>query len=114
MASGVRRMWSRCVLAGGGAAGAAARTCCWASISLRGGLVRPTSTVRGWLRGFAASAAAIAAEFLARAHRDGPDAASRWPAPVSSAPGQALAAVSAYAAVLADWFAVGVLAWHSA
>lgn len=77
-------------------------------------LGRPTSTVRGWLRGFAASAAAIAAEFLARAHRDGPDAASRWPAPVSSAPGQALAAVSAYAAVLADRFAVGVLAWHSA
>lgn len=76
-------------------------------------LGRPTSTVRGWLRGFAASAAVIAAEFMARAHRDGPDAASRWPAPASSAAGQALAAVSAYAAVLADRFAVAGLAWHS-
>lgn len=76
-------------------------------------LGRPASTVRGWLRGFAASAASIAAEFLAWVHRDGPDAASRWPALAASATGQALAAVSAYAAVLADRFGVGVLAWHS-
>lgn len=76
-------------------------------------LGRPVSTVRGWLRGFAASAAAIAAEFTTRTHRDGPDAAGRWPAPASSAAGQALVAVLGYAAVLADRFAVAVLAWHS-
>lgn len=76
-------------------------------------LGRPTSTVRGWLRGFAASASAITAEFTARALRDGPDAAGLWPAPASTAAGAALAAVSAYAAVLADRFAVAVLAWHS-
>ena len=76
-------------------------------------LGRPTSTVRGWLRGFAISAAAISAVFMALAHRDGPDAASRWPAPADTAGGAALAAVSAYAAVLADRFAVAGLAWHS-
>ena len=82
--------------------------------AIAAGLGRPTSTVRGWLRGFAAAAAAIASEFAARAHRDGPDAAGRWPAPAATAAGQALAAVAAYAAVLADRFAVAVLAWQSA
>lgn len=76
-------------------------------------LGRPVSTVRGWLRGFLASAAAIVLEFTRRAHRDGPDAAGRWPAPAPDLPGQALAAVAAHAAVLADRFAIAVLAWHA-
>lgn len=76
-------------------------------------LGRPTSTVRGWLRGFAAAAEAIASVFTARAHRDGPDAAGRWPAPAATPAGQAVAAVLAYAGVLADRFAVAVLTWHS-
>jgi hypothetical protein len=77
-------------------------------------LGRPASTVRGWLRGFAAAASAIASEFAARAHRDGPDAAGRWPAPAPTAAGQALAAVAAYAGVIADRFAVAVPPWQSA
>lgn len=81
--------------------------------SIAARLDRPVSTVRGWLRGFVAAAAAIAAEFTARAHRDGPDAAGLWPAPASTAAGQALAAVAAYAGVLADRFAVAVLPWQS-
>lgn len=76
-------------------------------------LGRAVSTVRGWLREFAAAAAVIASVFTARVHRDGPDAAGVWPAPAATAAGQALSVVAAYAAVLADRFAVGVLAWHS-
>jgi hypothetical protein len=82
--------------------------------SIAARLDRPASTVRGWLRGFAASASAIASEFTARVHRDGPDAAGLWPVPAPTAAGQALAAVAAYAGVLADRFAVAVLAWQSA
>lgn len=77
-------------------------------------LGRPVSTVRGWLRGFTAAASTIATVFTGWAHRDGPDAAGRWPAPAVTAAGQAVAAVAAYAGVIADRFAVAVLAWQSA
>lgn len=76
-------------------------------------LGRPISTVRGWLRGFAAAASVIASVFTWWAHRDGPDAAGVWPAPAPTPAGQAMAAVAAYAGVLADRFAVVGLAWHS-
>lgn len=77
-------------------------------------LDRPASTVRGWLRAFTTSAAAIAAAFTTRTVRDGPDAAGLWPAPAPSVAGTALAAVAAYAGVLANRFAVAVLPWQTA
>lgn len=77
-------------------------------------LDRPASTVRGWLRAFTASAAAIASDFTARAQRDGPDAAGLWPAPAPTAAGTALAAVAAYASVVADRFSIAVLPWQTA
>ncbi|CAH0302990.1 hypothetical protein SRABI83_04581 [Arthrobacter sp. Bi83] len=77
-------------------------------------LGRPASTVRGWLRTFAASAVSIAEVFTALAHRDGADAAGLWPAPAPTPAGAALAAVTAYASVLAERFAVAVMPWHSA
>ncbi|GAC1378260.1 MAG: hypothetical protein NVSMB43_19910 [Pseudarthrobacter sp.] len=77
-------------------------------------LSRPASTVRGWLRAFAASAVSIAEVFTALVHRDGADAAGLWPAPDPTPAGAALAAVTAYASVLADRFAVAALPWHSA
>ncbi|KRE52949.1 hypothetical protein ASG92_25100 [Arthrobacter sp. Soil736] len=55
-------------------------------------LGRPASTVRGWLRAFAASAGAIAEEFTALAHRDGADAAGLWPAAAPTPAGRAFAA----------------------
>ena len=77
-------------------------------------LGQPVSTVRGWLRAFAASAGAIAEVFTALAHRDGADAAGLWPAPVPAPAGRALAAVTAYAGVLAARFSVATVAWQSA
>ena len=77
-------------------------------------LGRPASTVRGWLRAFAASAGPIAEVFTALSHRDGADAAGLWPAPAPTPAGRALAAVAAYAGVLAARFGVATLAWQSA
>lgn len=77
-------------------------------------LGRPVSTVRGWLRAFTASAESIREAFTLLLHRDGADAASLWPAPVTTPAGQALAAVAAYAEVLTDRLAIVRLAWHSA
>ncbi len=77
-------------------------------------LGRPASTVRGWLRAFAASAGLIAEVFTALAHRDGADAAGLWPAPAPTPAGRALAAVTAYASVFAERFAVVVMPWHCA
>ncbi|WP_427131098.1 hypothetical protein [Pseudarthrobacter sp. S9] len=76
-------------------------------------LGRPASTVRGWLRSFAASAGPILRAFTALAHRDGADPAGLWPAPARTPAGAALAAVTAYASVLADRFAVAALPWQS-
>lgn len=77
-------------------------------------LGRPASTVRGWLRVFAASAGPIAEVFTALSHRDGADAAGLWPAPAPTPAGRALAAVAAYAGVLAARFGVATLAWQTA
>lgn len=77
-------------------------------------LDRPASTVRGWLRGFAVSGSAIATAFTALVHRDGADPARLWPAPAPTPAGAALAAVTAYASVLAERFAVAVLPWQTA
>lgn len=81
---------------------------------IAGLLGRPVSTVRGWLRSFAASAGPIAEAFTALVHRDGADPAGLWPAPAPTPAGAALAAVTAYASVLAERFAVAALPWHSA
>ena len=72
------------------------------------------STVRGWLRAFAASAGPIAEVFTALSHRDGADAAGLWPAPAPTPAGRALAAVAAYAGVLAARFSVATVAWQAA
>lgn len=77
-------------------------------------LGRPVSTVRGWLRSFAASAATVTGVFTALVHRDAPDAAALWPAAARTVPGQSVAAVMAYAAVLAARFGIVTPAWHSA
>ena len=75
-------------------------------------LGRPVSTVRGWLRAFAASAGPIVEVFTALSHRDGADAAELWPAPAPTPAGRALAA-AASAGVLAARFSVATLAWQS-
>ncbi|WP_197515663.1 helix-turn-helix domain-containing protein [Arthrobacter sp. U41] len=81
-------------------------------------LGRPVSTVRGWLRAFAASAGPIVEVFTALSHRYGADAAELWPAPAPAPAGRALAgralAAAAYAGVLAARFSVATLAWQSA
>lgn len=76
-------------------------------------LCRPASTVRGWLRAFAASAASIQQMFTALLHRDGADPASLWPAPAATRAGQALAVVAAYAQVLTQRLAIATLPWQS-
>lgn len=76
---------------------------------------RPASTVRGWLRAFAASAAQISAMFTSLVHRDAPDAAGIWPAPAPGASAQALSALAAYAEGLRQRFAsVVAVAWVQA
>ncbi|RAN69566.1 hypothetical protein B5P43_35415 [Bacillus sp. SRB_336] len=77
-------------------------------------LGRPASTVRGWLRGFTASAQLIATTFTGLVHRDGADPARLWPAPAPTPAAAALAAVTAYASVLGQRFAVATLAWQTA
>ncbi|MEP6527838.1 MAG: hypothetical protein ABJA86_11815 [Nocardioidaceae bacterium] len=78
-------------------------------------LGRPASTVRGWLRAFAVSAAPISELFTRLAHRVAPDAADIWPAPVSGGPAQALAALAAYAEGLGRRFgSVVTVAWVQA
>ena len=65
---------------------------------------RPASTVRGWLRSFAAAAARIAEEFTGLVHRFAADAASLWPKPAGGWPGAALSALLAYAEALGGRF----------
>lgn len=77
-------------------------------------LGRPLSTVRGWLRSFTTSAARIAETFTLLIHRHGADPAGLWPAPASTPAGQAVAAVTAYAQVLTQRFAIATLTWQSA
>lgn len=78
------------------------------------GLGRPVSTVRGWLRSFAASAEVIATVFTAAVVRHAPDAAALWPAPVRGGGGQALAVLGAWARTVAVRLGVVEVAWHRA
>ena len=77
-------------------------------------LDRPVSTVRGWLRAFASSAAAITEVVTSLVVRDAPDAAALWPASASTGAGQAMSVVMAYARVLASRFGIVMVPWHSA
>lgn len=94
-----------------GAAVEANMTRRWGHRRIAAWLGRPVSTVRGWLRAFAASASVIAAAFLGWTARDAPDAAAVWPAPAGGSAARALQAVSAYAAGVTDRFSVGVVTW---
>ncbi|MEC5178752.1 hypothetical protein RCH07_000075 [Arthrobacter sp. CG_A4] len=82
--------------------------------TIAGLLGRPVSTVRGWLRGFTACAAAVVEACTALAHCHGADAAGVWPAPVPALAGRAVGVVAAYASVLAQRFSVAVVDWHAA
>lgn len=77
-------------------------------------LGRPASTVRGWLRAFTASAAAITATFTGLLQRDGADPARIWPAPSSSAAAAAISMITAYGQVLASRLGVFTLTWDRA
>ncbi len=74
-------------------------------------LGRPASTVRGWLRAFAASAQAMVEAFAVLVARHAADAAAVWPAAAQDVGGRALAVLAAYAAAVARRFDVGTLAW---
>ena len=77
-------------------------------------LGRPISTVRGWLRAFTWSAAAMTQAFTACLGRDAPDPAALWPAQASTAAGQAVSVVMAYSRMLTSRFGVVMVPWHSA
>jgi hypothetical protein len=73
---------------------------------------RPVSTVRGWLRAFAACAERIVERFTALVLRDAPDAVAVWPAPAGSMQAAALAVLLAYAAGLGRRFGtIGGVTW---
>ena len=91
----------------------------WGHRRIAAGCGRPASTVRGWLRAFGASAGAIGERFTGLLVRDAPDAVSVWPKPASTAPGEALSALMAYAdglgrrfvaSVTVTWVPVGIAA----
>ena len=86
----------------------------WGHRRIAAALARPTSTVRGWLRSFTASAEAIAVKFMALVVRDAPDAAAVWPAPNRDPAARALAVLAAYGAAVARRFGVGALGWARA
>lgn len=87
----------------------------WGHRKIAAWLGRPASTVRGWLRSFAASAAQIADRFTELVHRDAVDAASLWPKPAGNALAAALSALIAYARALAGRFgAVVAVPWVQA
>lgn len=81
-------------------------------------LGRPVTTVRGWLRGFAAAAGAITEVVMALVLRDAPDAAAVWPSPSQHTPARALGALGAYAETVGQRLrlrlGVGALTWASA
>jgi hypothetical protein len=76
-------------------------------------LGRPASTVRGWLRSFAASAAPVAEAIAGLLARDAADPAGVWPAPTASPAGRAVAILGAYAGVLSTRLGIAILAWHT-
>jgi hypothetical protein len=77
-------------------------------------LGRPASTVRGWLRGFTASAAVMTDAFRTLLQRDAADAAALWPAPAATVAGQALAVLAAYARALGDRLGIVTPPWQAA
>ncbi|WP_130177515.1 hypothetical protein [Cryobacterium sp. SO1] len=80
----------------------------WGHRKIAAGCGRPVSTVRGWLRAFAASAASIGERFTGLLVRDAPDAVVLWPKPAGFAGGEALSVLLAYAEGLARRFAATV------
>ena len=80
----------------------------WGHRKIAAGCGRPASTVRGWLRAFAASAASIGDRFTGLLVRDAPDAVVLWPKPAGFAGGEALSVLMAYAEGLARRFAATV------
>lgn len=84
----------------------------WGHRRIAAWLGRAATTVRGWLRAFAASASRIVEWFSVVVVRDAPDAAVLWPKPSESTPAAALSALLAYAEALRRRFGVsGVVAW---
>jgi hypothetical protein len=81
----------------------------WGHGRVAAGCGRPVSTVRGWLRAFGASAAAISDRFMGLLVRDAPDAVVLWPKPAGTVQGEALSALMAYADGLARRFAATVM-----
>jgi len=80
-------------------------------------LGRPETTVRGWLRDFAANAPAIAAGFATRMHRATAEVLGFWPAPAATSKANALSMVIAHARVLAHLHDTGPgfevnMPWH--
>ncbi|WP_051973776.1 hypothetical protein [Cryobacterium sp. MLB-32] len=76
--------------------------------TIAAGCGRPVSTVRGWLRAFAASAVLIGERFTGLLVRDALDAVVLWPKPAGSAGGEALSVLMAYAEGLARRFTATV------
>src|SRR5665811_579160 len=72
-------------------------------------LDRPVSTVRGWLRAFASSAAAMRRAFTLWLARDAPDPAALWPAQTITVAGQAMSVVVAYSQMFAVRFGICLL-----
>ena len=84
----------------------------WGHRRIAAGCGRPVSTVRGWLRAFEGSAAAIGDRFTGLLVPDAPDAVVLWPKPAGTAGGEALSALMAYAEGLARRFvATGTVTW---
>ena len=78
-------------------------------------LDRPVSTVRGWLRAFASSAAAMRRAFTLWLARDAPDPAALWPAQTITVAGQAMSVVVvAYSQMFAVRFGIVMVPWHAA
>ncbi|WP_205750046.1 hypothetical protein [Cryobacterium sp. SO1] len=80
----------------------------WGHRKIAAGCGRPVSTVRGWLRAFAASAGAIGERFTGLLVRDAPDSVVLWPKPAGTARGEALSVLMAYAEGLGRRFAATV------
>jgi hypothetical protein len=80
----------------------------WGHRKIAAGCGRPVSTVRGWLRAFAVSAASIGDRFTGLLVRDAPDAVVLWSKPAGTVGGEALSVLMAYAEGLARRFAATV------
>lgn len=87
----------------------------WGHRRIAGWLGRPSTTVRGWLRGLASSASAISAWFTGLVVASAPDPVGVWPAVAADGPGAALSWLVAFAAGLGARFGVvGAVAWARA